>query len=306
MKVAVTGATGFLGSALLERLIADGHSVIRLVRPGSSAPAGTSAVIWDPARGTVDRSQLANVDAFVHLAGESIAGGRWSTKRKAAIRSSRVDGTGQLARVLAELQPRPATLVCASAVGYYGDRGEALLDEQAAPGQGFLSEVCQAWEAAADPARAAGIRVVHLRFGIVLHPDGGALARMLVPFKLGIGGQLGNGRQFMSWITRADAIGVIRHALAIDSLEGPVNTVAPGAVTNAELTRTLAQVLGRPVFLPVPATAVRLLFGEMGDALLLGSTRALPACLRASGYSFQHPELERALRELLGGGAGAH
>jgi hypothetical protein len=302
MKVAVTGASGFLGSALVERLTADGHSVVPLVRPGSRTHAGPPAIVWDPQGGATDRAALADarIDAVVHLAGENIARGRWTRERKAKIRESRVDGTRHLAELLAELQPRPETLVCASAIGYYGDRGDELLDEQTAPGKGFLPEVCRAWEAAADPARAAGIRVVHLRFGIVLHPAGGALAQMLPPFKLGLGGRLGSGRQFMSWVSRDDVIGVIRHALGNAALTGPVNTVAPGAVTNLEFTHTLARVLGRPAFLPVPAAAIRLLFGEMGEALLLESTRVLPARLRAVGYNFAHPELERGLRELFG------
>jgi len=303
MKVAITGATGFIGSALSERLRSAGHAVVRLVRPAShvQAPqaAGVATAEWDPGRSTLDRDRLAGVEAVVHLAGESIAGGRWTQARKAAIRESRVRGTGSLASALAQLDPRPSVFVCASAIGYYGDRGAELLDEKAAPGRGFLSEVVQAWEAAADPARAAGIRVAHVRFGLVLDPAGGALAKMLPPFRLGIGGRLGSGRQFMSWVSRADVVGAILHAIATPALQGPVNVVAPGPVTNAEFTHALGRALGRPARIPVPATAIRLLFGEMGEELLLSSARVLPARLRETGYRFQDQELERTLRELL-------
>jgi uncharacterized protein (TIGR01777 family) len=243
--------------------------------------------------------RLAGVEAVVHLAGESIAGGRWTEARKAAIRESRVAGTRALATALARLTPPPNTLVCASAIGYYGDRGAELLDEKAAPGRGFLSEVCQGWEAAADPARAAGVRVAHLRFGLILDPAGGALAKMLPPFRLGIGGRLGSGRQFMSWVSRSDVIGAILHAIATPALVGPVNVVAPGPTTNAEFTRCLSRALGRPAWFPVPAAAIRLLFGEMGQELLLSSTRVLPARLRETGFRFQDQELEGTLRELL-------
>jgi len=304
MKVAITGAGGFLGSALCERLLAAGHSIVRLVRPQShgresSSPAGVTTAAWDPERGALPLDALAGVEAAVHLAGESIAGGRWTEARKAVIRESRARGTRYLSTALANLSPRPSTLVCASAIGYYGDRGTLLLDEKAAPGHGFLSEVCQVWEAAADPARQAGIRVAHLRFGLVLDPAGGALAKMLPPFRLGIGGRLGSGRQFMSWVSRADVVGAILHAIATPGLAGPVNVVAPGPVTNAEFTRCLSRALGRPAWIPVPATAIRLLFGEMGQELLLSSTRVLPARLRETGYRFQDSELERTLRELL-------
>jgi uncharacterized protein len=304
MKVAVTGAGGFLGSALCERLLAAGHSIVRLVRPQtrereSSPQAGVTTAPWDPERGTLLFDALAGVEAAVHLAGESIAGGRWTEARKAAILESRVAGTRTLAAALARLTPPPSTLVCASAIGYYGDRGAELLDEKAAPGHGVLSEVCQAWEAAADPARAAGVRVAHLRFGLVLDPAGGALAKMLPPFRLGVGGRLGSGRQFMSWVSRADVVGAILHAIATPNLEGSVNVVAPGPVTNAEFTRCLSRALGRPAWIPVPATAIRLLLGEMGQELLLSSTRVLPARLRETGYRFQDSELESTLRELL-------
>ena len=295
MKIAVSGSTGLVGSAVVEALTRSGHDVIRLVRPGSDI----AGVAWDPARGTIDAEHLQGVAAAVHLAGENIAGGRWNAARKAAIRQSRVAGTRLLASALAGLSPRPACLVCASAIGYYGDRGDELLDERSAPGTGFLPDVCREWEAAADPARAAGIRVVHTRFGIVLSQDGGALKAMLVPFRLGLGGKMGNGRQYMSWITIDDVVGVIQHALDVDSISGPVNTVAPASVRNTEFTRTLAELLGRPAFMTVPAPAARLLLGEMADALLFASARVLPARLRDSGYRFRHPMLEEALRHVL-------
>jgi uncharacterized protein len=300
MQVAVTGASGFIGAALVPRLIAAGHSVVPLVRPTSRATEGRRAIVWDPLMTDPDPAALDGIDAVVHLAGESIAGGRWTAARKQAIRDSRVLGTTRIASALARLPKRPRVLVCASAIGYYGDRGADLLDENASPGRGFLAEVCQAWEAAADPARQAGIRVVHLRFGIVLHPSGGALAKMLTPFRLGIGGRLGSGRQFMSWVTRSDLVGAIEHALIVESVSGAVNAVAPGAVTNAEWTRILGRALERPAVFPVPAAAIRLLFGEMGEELLLFSTRVLPARLKSTGFRFQHPELEGALRDLLG------
>jgi uncharacterized protein (TIGR01777 family) len=284
---------------LIKALGASGHDVIRLVRPGSDVVG----VAWDPRRGTIDAEHLQGVGAAVHLAGESIAGGRWSAARKAAIRASRMDGTRLLATALAGLTPRPATLICASAIGYYGDRGDELLDERSPPGTGFLPLVCQEWERAADPARAAGIRVVHTRFGLILSPDGGALKPMLIPFRLGLGGKLGSGRQYMSWITIDDVVGVIEHALASESLSGPVNTVAPTAVRNVEFTRTLAGVLGRPSWMTVPAFGARLLLGEMADELLFASARVLPARLRDTGYRFRHPMLEEALRHVLALGA---
>jgi uncharacterized protein len=295
MKVAVSGSTGLVGSALVKSLTANGHHVVRLVRPGSDGVG----VSWDPARGTVDVEHLQGLDAAVHLAGVSIAGGRWNAARKAAIRASRVDGTRTLATALAALTPSPESLICASAVGYYGDRGDELLDERVPPGTGFLPALCREWEAAAEPARAAGIRVVHTRFGLVLSADGGALPSMLVPFRMGVGGTLGSGRQYMSWISIDDVVGVIEHALDRDSISGPVNTVAPTPVRNAEFTRTLAEVLGRPAFMRVPAFAVRLLLGEMADELLFASARVLPAKLRDTGYRFRHPLLAEALRHVL-------
>ena len=238
--------------------------------------------------------------AVVHLAGENIAAGRWTPARKAEIRRSRVDGTRNLCEVLARLPHPPKVLVSASAIGLYGDRGAEILTEESAAGTGFLAEVCREWEAAAAPAARVGIRVVNLRFGMVLSPTGGALKKMLLPFKLGMGGRIGSGEQFTSWIALDDVIGAIHHVLCEESVRGAVNAVAPEPASNADFTRTLARVLRRPTLLPLPAFAARLALGEMADALLLGGARVMPARLQASGYRFRFPDLESALRHLLG------
>ena len=297
LHVLVSGASGLIGSALVPFLTTGGHRVTRLVR---SPPAGEGAVFWDPAARRLDPAALEGADAVVHLAGEPIARGRWTDAKKARIRDSRIQGTELLAEALARLDRPPRVLVSASAVGYYGDRGAELLRETSPPGTGFLAGVCRDWEAATRAAAAKGIRVATLRFGIVLSPAGGALARMLPPFRLGVGGRIGGGRQYMSWIAVDDAVGAIHHALMTDDLEGPVNVVAPQAVTNREFTRTLGRVLRRPTIFPVPAFAARLAFGELADALLLASARVEPARLLAAGYRFRHPDLEDALRHLLG------
>lgn len=300
MKVAVTGATGLIGSALVPFLRSGGHEVAPLRRLSASGRGDVDAPSWDPATGALSDGALDGVDAMVHLAGENIAGGRWTAARKARIRDSRVDGTRRLADALAALPQPPRTLVAASAIGFYGDRGDEELDESSAPGPGFLPEVCQAWEAAAAPAREAGMRVVHLRIGIVLTPAGGALAQMLFPFRMGVGGVIGSGRQYMSWVALDDVLGGIRHALCTDGLNGPVNMVAPNPATNTEFTKTLGRVLRRSTILPLPAFGARLAFGEMADALLLASTRVDPERLREGGYHFGYPGLEDALRHVLG------
>jgi uncharacterized protein (TIGR01777 family) len=303
MRVIVTGSTGLVGRALVRSLLAEGHEVTRLVRgdaQGFRAP-GTSAVHWDPARGEIDARALEGHDAAVHLAGEPIAEGRWDEAKKRRVLESRAQGTRLLAEALAGLSAKPGVLVSASAVGFYGNRGDELLREESASGEDFVSEVCREWEKGTLAASRAGIRVVHLRIGLVLSAEGGSLPRMLTPFKLGLGGRLGSGRQYVSWITLEDVIGVIRHALADERLHGPVNTVAPGAVTNAELTKAIGRALGRPTFMFVPAFAARLAFGEIADELLLSSTRADPARLRETGYEFRHPEIEGALRAVLAG-----
>jgi hypothetical protein len=299
VRILVSGSSGLVGSALRPALAAAGDEVGRLVRPGTNA--GPLDVPWDPAAHRIDAAQLERFDAVIHLAGENIAAGRWNEARKEAIRRSRVDGTLLLTRALAKLQTPPATFVSASAIGYYGDRGDEVLQETSQRGRGFLPAVCVAWESAAEPAEAAGLRVVHHRFGVILSQDGGALARMLLPFRLGLGGPVGSGRQYMSWITLDDAVGAIRHTLDSTSIAGPVNTVSPSPVSNRDFGRTLGRVLRRPAIAALPAFAARLAFGEMADALLLASTRVVPGVLQATGYTYRHPELEMALRHVLNG-----
>jgi uncharacterized protein len=296
MNILVTGASGLIGTALVSSLTSHGHEVTRLVR--GQPRSGEKAARWDPMAGTIDASALEGADAAVHLAGESIAE-RWTAAKKVRIRDSRVKGTQLLCETLARLSSPPKVLVSASAIGYYGDRGEEILSEESPPGRGFLSEVCRAWEAATEPAQRQGIRVVQLRMGVVLSPAGGALAKILPPFRMGLGGVLGSGRQYMSWIALDDVVGVIQHAIVTDALQGPTNAAAPRAVTNQEFTKTLGKVLGRPTVMPLPAFAARLMFGEMADELLLASARVQPAKLVASGYTFRYPELEAALRHLL-------
>jgi uncharacterized protein (TIGR01777 family) len=298
----VTGSSGLVGTALTDMLSACGHPVCRLVRGPARFPdtPGQTSASWDPGRGRLDPESVSGHDVVVHLAGANIAAGRWTAERKRMIRDSRVDGTALLARALAVAPQGPRVLVCASAVGIYGDRGDMQLDEGTAAGTGFLADVGRAWENAARPAVDAGIRVVHLRIGIVLTPAGGALPRMLVPFRLGVGGPLGDGRQYWSWITLHDLLGVVLHAAATEGLVGPVNAVSPAPVRNDEFSAVLARVLHRPSLLRVPAFAIRLLLGEMGQELLLASTRVRPARLAESGFEFQDPDLEQALRRVLG------
>ena len=300
MKVLVTGSTGLVGSALLRVLSDGGHIVDRLVRssPGDEGGGGR----WDPEAGILDPVELGGHEAVVHLAGENIAGAPWTPERKARIRDSRVNGTRLLCESLHRLERPSATLVCASAVGYYGDRGNEVLREESPPGKGFLAGVCREWEEAAGEAARKGVRVVILRIGMVLSADGGALGKMLPAFRAGVGGRIGSGKQYASWIALSDLVGVILHVLATNSLTGPVNAVAPQPVTNREFTKTLGRVLGRPTIALLPAFAARFLFGEMADELLLASTRVEPAKLLASGYRFRFPELEGALRCLLGKG----
>ena len=299
MRVAVSGTRGLIGAEVVSALSAAGSEVVRLVR--RRPVPGEKAVRWDPEKGIADPAGLAGLDAVVHLAGENIAAARWNAARKAAIRNSRVEGTRLLCDALAALPGPPKTLVCASAVGYYGDRGADLLTEESPAGTGFLSEVCREWEAAAEPAAQKGIRVVHLRIGVVLTPAGGALARMLPPFRAGLGGTLGSGRQYVSWVALDDLPGIVLHVLANGDLRGPVNAVAPCPVTNREFTGALGKVLSRPTLFPVPAFALRLAVGgEMADALLLASARVVPRRLEETGYRFRFPELHGALRHLLG------
>jgi uncharacterized protein (TIGR01777 family) len=298
MKILVSGSSGLIGSALVPFLTSDGHTVRRLVRDRAGAREGDA--VWAPSAGSLDPQALEGFDAVVHLAGENIAGGRWNARRKAKIRDSRVKGTRLLCDSLCRLAHPPQTLIGASAIGFYGNRGGASLNEGSPAGKGFLPEVCREWEGATGPALRKGIRVVNLRIGIVLSPSGGALAKMLTPFKLGVGGKVGDGSQYMSWIALDDVTGAIRHTLTNERLAGPVNAVAPNPVSNLEFTRTLGKVLRRPTIFPMPALAARLVFGEMADELLLSSTRVEPARLKTSRYRFHYPSLESALRHLLG------
>jgi uncharacterized protein len=304
MLVAVTGASGLIGTALVERLHAGGHQVLRLTR---SRPAAPDQVHWDPASGELDPDALAKADAVVHLAATNIGEHlRWNARIKRQLLESRVEGTSLVARTMAELATRsggnegPRLLVCASGVHYYGDRGDAVLTEADGGGPGFLAGVVRQWEAAADPARAAGLRVVHLRTGLVQDVGGAGLPKQVLMFRFGLGGRLGSGRQWLSWISLDDIAGAYLHALAHDELEGPVNAVAPDPVTNAEFTRILARVLGRPAFLHVPAIAPKLVLGELADELLFTSLRARPARLLETGYTFEFPDLETTLRHTLG------
>lgn len=298
MKVAITGSTGLVGSALVPFLTTGGHRVMRLVRSADGSGAENAA--WNPSTGRIDAGRLEGLDAVVHLAGENIAARRWNAEQKARVRDSRLQGTRLLCESLARLRQPPRVLVSASAIGFYGDRGEEELNEENRSGSGFLPEVCREWEAATEPARAAGIRVLAIRFGIILSPKGGALSKMLTPFRLGMGGQIGNGQQWMSWIALDDAIGCIYHGLVTESLRGPVNAVAPNPVTNLEFTKTMGNVLCRPNLLPMPGFVARLAFGEMANELLLASTRVVPRALRDSNYQFLYPDLEGALCHLLG------
>jgi uncharacterized protein len=300
MRVAITGSTGLVGSEVVAVLSASGHEVVRLVRR-VPAPGEKAVLRWDPVKREVDAAGLEGFDAVLHLAGENVGSGRWTAARKAAIRDSRVNGTRLLCDTLAGLARPPKTLVCASAIGIYGDRGEDALTEESPAAAGFLPEVCREWEAASGAAARKGIRVVVLRIGMVLSAKGGALSRMLPLFRAGLGGVIGNGRQYVSWVALDDLPLIFLHALRCGDLRGPVNAVAPRPVTNREFTEALGKVLSRPTPLPVPAFALRLAVGpEMADALLLASARVLPRRLEETGYRFRFPELPAALGHLLG------
>lgn len=296
LTIAVTGATGLIGRALVGRLRSRGHTVRRLVRSTRSPEPGD--IRWDPAAGTLAPNALDGCDAIVNLAGAPIAE-RWSSDHKRAIRDSRVNGTALLARTVAAMAARPRVVLSGSAIGYYGNRGDELLDERSAPGTDFLSAVGREWEGAAAPMSAAGCRLVTLRTGIVLSPDGGALEKLLPPFKLGLGGPIGGGRQWMSWISLDDHVRAMEYALFANDLVGAVNFVAPNPVTNAQFAEALGHVLGRPAVIPLPALALKLMFGEMGEATILNGQRVAPTKLLSAGFAFNHPTLDSALRAMI-------
>lgn len=295
-RVLMTGSSGLLGSALFSSLKARGFAVTRLVR---GRPSSEDQIFWNPAR-PAPADVVSGFDAVIHLAGETVMG-RWTAAKKAKIRDSRVAGTRNLVHGLVEAKDRPRLLISASAIGYYGDRGEESLREESAPGSGFLADVCREWEAASQPAADAGIRTAQIRTGVVLSADGGALKKMLLPFRMGLGGTLGSGRQWMSWIHIQDWLGGVHHILKNDLMQGPVNMVGPKPATNAEFTKTLAGVLSRPAIFPVPAFAAKLGFGQMGEEVLLASQRVEPAKLVTSGYPFQYTDLHKALEAVLKG-----
>jgi uncharacterized protein (TIGR01777 family) len=297
MKILVSGSSGFIGGALMQFLTRGGHRVTRLVRR-NPAP-GEPEISWNPAAGTVDSAGLKGFDAVVNLAGESLAG-RWTAKKKRRIYDSRVKSTRLLSESLAQLGSPPKVLLSASASGYYGDCGDEVLSEEHAPGSTFLAQVCRDWEAATEPAARSGIRVVKLRIGLVLSRAGGALARLLLPFRLGLGGRIGSGRQYFSWVSLEDVVGTILHALMTETLVGPLNVAAPNPVTNREFARTLGLVLRRPTLFPIPAFAARLVLGELAKDLLLASARLAPTRLLATDYRFRYTDLEVAFRYLLG------
>ncbi|MFA5883105.1 MAG: TIGR01777 family oxidoreductase [Acidimicrobiia bacterium] len=301
MDVAIAGGSGFIGSALIRSLEADGHRVLRIVRPQSGVGAGADTVAWDPSTARIDAKLLEGVDAVVNLGGVGIGDKRWTPERKDEILHSRLVGTTLLANTVAALTEPPPVFVSASAVGYYGDRGDETLTEESAPGDDFLARVCVAWEDAARPAATAGLRVAWIRTGIVLDPAGGVLEQLLLPFRLGLGGRLGKGTQYMSWISLPDEVAAIRTVIDDPSLGGPVNLTAPNPVTNAEFTATLGKVLGRPTFLPTPLAPLKLRYGsELVQHLLVDGQRVQPAKLGEAGFAFTHTELEAALRALLG------
>lgn len=295
MRVLISGATGYVGSHLVPFLRERGYVVGRLTR----TPTQTEDIAWNPSQGKIETANLQPLDAVVHLAGENISDGRWTNAKKQRIRDSRVKSTHVLSETLASLTHRPQVFISASAVGYYGDRGDQILTEENGSGEGFLADVCRQWEAATQPAAQAGIRTVYLRNGLVLAGDGGALSKMLLPFKLGLGGPVGSGQQYWSWISITDWLHIILHCFTIETLSGPVNATAPHPARNLEFTHALGRMLNRPTVVPVPEFALRFALGEMADELLFASARVTPARLQASGYEFTHATLDEALRDLL-------
>jgi uncharacterized protein len=296
-RILLSGVSGLIGTALLPSLRTNGISVVRLVRGPATGPANNDEISWDP-EVPLSPATVSGFDAVVHLAGENIFG-RWTTAKKEKIRDSRVVGTFNLSSALAQAEEKPRVFICGSAIGYYGNRGDESLHEESAPGAGFLAEVCQDWEEATTPAVQADIRTAHIRTGVVLSPKGGALAAMLTPFKLGLGGRIGSGKQWMSWIDIRDMVGAIHHILKNDLIQGPVNLVAPRPVMNAEFAQTLASVLSRPAIFPLPEFALKLAFGQMGEEILLGSQKVEASKLISSGYPFRYRELRASLEALL-------
>ncbi len=296
MRIAVSGSTGLIGSVLVPALAGAGHEVARLVRtrPGPES----NDIYWDPYKAYLDTPKLEGVDAVVHLAGETIAA-HWTPSRKRRIHESRIRGTHVLSEALRQLDHQPQVLVSGSAIGFYGDRGEEVVTEESPAGSGFVADVCRDWEAATEPASRVGIRVVHLRTGVVLSSQGGALAKMLPPFRMGVGGKIGSGRQYFSWVSMDDVVSAVQFILRTPALAGPLNMVSPNAATNLEFTKALGKVLSRPTIFPLPSFVVRLLFGQMGEEVLLGGQRVEPAKLKAAGFAFQYPELAPALRHAL-------
>jgi uncharacterized protein len=298
MKVAIMGASGLVGAALKTKLLSTGHDVVSFSRKSTDSKA--NIFNWDPLGGKIDKDGFTGVDAVINLSGESIAAKRWTDEQKAKIRESRVKGTAFLSRTLAELQPHPGVLVNASAIGFYGDRGDEMLTENSAPGSGFLAEVCKEWEQATKPAESAGIRVVLARLGVVLSQDGGAMQKMLPIFKLGGGGVIGSGKQYMSWVTIDDVVSALIFAITNESVRGAINIVAPNSVRNSEFTDALGHALHRPVILPLPAFAAKIIMGEMADELLLASARVEPLALEEKKFGFEYPNLAGALLHTLG------
>ena len=294
MKILISGSSGLIGTAATTALKSDGHNVVHLVRPGKTTNPGD--IQWDPMRATVDVAGLEGIDVVIHLSGAGIADGRWTEERKQLLRSSRIDTTRVLVDSLSRLKQKPRLLIVASAIGYYGSRGDEILTESSTTGTDFLALVCRDWEAEASRAAERGIRTVMLRSGVVLSGKGGALPKMLPPFKLGVGGRLGSGQQWMSWIAIEDVVGIIRHTIAKEQVSGPVNVVAPSPVRNEEFTRLLAGMLHRPAIFPAPAFVLRLAMAEMADAVLLSSDRVKPEQMLAAGYKFRFEILEPALR----------
>lgn len=297
MKILITGSSGFIGSELLAYLRGRGHEVRRLVR--KEAQLKDDCILWDPQHHELNPADFEGFDVVINLAGENIMGGRWTPEKKRKIKESRVMGTRILCELISRLQYPPRLLISASAIGFYGNRGDEIVSEDSPPGDGFLAEVCQKWENATEPAEKKGIQVVKLRIGIVLSSKGGALGKMLTPFKLGLGGTIGSGRQWTSWISMDDLMGIFLHIIGHSEIQGPVNAVTPNPVTNRVMTKVLGRALYRPTIFPIPSFVVRLIFGEMADEMFLSSTRAAPNILVQTGYSFLYPDLKGAINHII-------